>query len=348
MQELRARQWMYVQYFKYLPFKINNLTEILTKDNCQEWAYIVHDKDTKEDGSLISPHVHVLIKYSNPQTLKHVANLFKDKPQYFDIWKGRINNSYSYLIHSTSEAINKGKYKYSPNEVVASFDFSKRIEKIQRQVLNKKIKSNNSNLFIEKYAEGEISYNDLENIIGVVQVARHKTIIDHINQINASNKHKEWLKSFKGKPMETHWLWGAAGVGKTRYAKWLAKNDKVAILGSSRDYFQEYHGEHIVILNDLRPNDFNYGDLLRLLDPYEHNKMAPRRYHDVYLNLEMLIITTPYSPWSFYKQCKIDNPEVDTYKQLNRRVHAVHVTKDFISDIVPYEFNMNFENLGFE
>lgn len=325
---------------------MDDLAEILTKENCQEWAYIVHDKDTKEDGSLIAPHVHVLIKYINPQTLKHITKVFTDKPQYFDIWKGRINNGYSYLIHATSEASNEGKYKYSPNEVVASFNFSKRIKKIQRQISQKKV--NNIDLFINKYAEGDLSHRELEQAIGVVELAKRKTVIDRIDQINAINAHKKWLKNFQGKAMETHWLWGAAGVGKTRYAKSLVKNDKVAILGSSRDYFQEYKGEHIIILNDLRPNDFNYGDLLRLLDPYEHNKIAPRRYHDVYLNLEMLIITTPYSPWDFYRQSHIDNPKVDTYKQLSRRVHAIHVTQDFVKEIMPDKFNLNYENLGFE
>ena len=135
--------------------------------------------------------------------------------------------------------------------------------------------------------------------------------------------------------METHWVWGEAGAGKTRYARWLTRNQKVAVLGSSRDYFQEYHGERFVILNDLRPNDFKYADLLRLLDPFEIGKMAPRRYKDLPLNIEMLIITTPYSPRSFYRESFIDNRDVDTFEQLERRVHEVHLTSEFVSEILP-------------
>lgn len=336
---LRARQWMYVQYFDYLPIKVEDFKTILNKDSCLEWAYIVHDKDKKADGALIKPHVHVLLKYSNPQTIDHLTKLFSDEPQFFEAWKGRINNGYSYLIHATSEAADLGKFKYNPNEVVASFNFPNKIAIVQKEVASKKALNGKAvDIFVNKYAEREISYEELEEAIGVAQLAKKKNVIDQIDKINAEKRHKEWLRDFQGKAMETHWLWGSAGVGKSRYAKWLARNDQVAILGSSRDYFQEYHGEHIVILNDLRPNDFNYADLLRLLDPYEHDKMAPRRYHDVYLNLEMLIITTPYSPWKFYQECKIDNSEVDSYEQLKRRVHAIRITDEFMKEVMPEEF----------
>ncbi len=268
--------------------------------------------------------------------------MFKDKSQYFQIWKGRINNAYSYLIHATSNAT--GKKRYDPKKVIASFDFEKKIRQIQDQVSNKRvITSKDVDIFLNKYADGEIKYKELEEAIGIAQLAKKKNIIDHIDQINAVKEHKQWLRHFEGHAMESLYLYGDAGVGKTRYARWLTRKEKVAILGSSKGYFQEYHGERIAILNDLRPNDFNYADLLRILDPYEHNKVAPRRYHDIYLNLEMLIITTPYSPWNFYKQCKIDNPEIDTFEQLNRRLHAIHITSEFMKEVMLDEFNQNDE-----
>ncbi len=86
--------------------------------------------------------------------------------------------------------------------------------------------------------------------------------------------------------MTTLWLYGKAGVGKTRLAEHMLKGKDYITLGSSRDHFQEYRGQRFVILNDLRPNDFEYSDLLRLLDPYQHDKAVPSRYHDKRLNLE--------------------------------------------------------------
>ncbi|WP_366517208.1 hypothetical protein [uncultured Lactobacillus sp.] len=101
-----------------------------------------------------------------------------------------------------------------------------------------------------------------------------------------AQKHQKWLKKFSGHKMTTLWLYGKAGVGKTRLAEHMLKGKDYITLGSSRDHFQEYRGQRFVILNDLRPNDFEYSDLLRLLDPYQHDKAVPSRYHDKRLNLE--------------------------------------------------------------
>lgn len=331
MAEIRARQFMYMQDFDHLKIDFNDLTNILTKANIQEWAYIIHDKDTDQNDQLIRKHLHVVLKYANPQILSHVVRLFNDEPQYLEVWQGRISNAYSYLIHATLEA--KDKYQYDPKNVVASFDFLARITEIQTSVnqsrLNSKVVAN----FLTQYANEEISYQELVNIVGLAEIAKRKSVIDNITKLIADKKHGEWLKDFHDRKAETIWLWGSAGVGKTRYANKLVHGENVAILGSSRDYFQDYQGEHYVVLNDLRPNDFRYADLLRLLDPYEHDKVAPRRYHDVKLNIEMLIITTPYSPFEFYQHVKIADERTDTFEQLKRRIHAIHITPKFIAEV---------------
>lgn len=137
------------------------------------------------------------------------------------------------------------------------------------------------------------------------------------------------------------WLWGDAGVGKTTYAKKLLSQENYIVLGSSNDYFQSYTDESFAIINDLRPEDWKYADLLRLLDPYEHNKMAPSRYHDKELNLEMIIITTPYSPQSFYHNSRIFNPKIDSFEQLKRRIFPIHITPEFIRKEKSYGYFAN-------
>lgn len=328
VKTVRARQFMYVQDLKHLKIKVNELKDILQKSGCSEWAYILHDQDETR------PHLHVVLKYDNPQVLNNIVKLFNDQPQYLEVWHGRINNAYSYLLHRTKEAQNK--YQYDPQAVTASFDFVKRMESVKTEITQKDLNSSNVvNTFINQYAEDVITFEQLEKQIGIAELAKKKNVLDHIDELKARKKHQEWLKKFQGKRAENIWLWGESGVGKTSYAKHLAGDHDVAILGSSRDYFQEYHGETIVILNDLRPDDFQYGDLLRILDPYEHDKYGPRRYHDVPLNIELLLITSPYSPWEFYKASRIDNKEIDTYTQLKRRIHAIQITKEYIKEVMP-------------
>ena len=94
-KEPRARQFMYVQDLDHLKVKEDDLSDILNKSGALEWAFIKHDKDPQkdEDGKIIRPHIHVVLKYENPQKVSTVANLFKDKSQYVDVWKGRIANA---------------------------------------------------------------------------------------------------------------------------------------------------------------------------------------------------------------------------------------------------------------
>lgn len=99
------------------------------------------------------------------------------------------------------------------------------------------------------------------------------------------------------------------------------------ISGSQRDHFQEYKGQKFIVINDLRPNDYDYGQLLTLLDPWEIDKMAPARYHDRYLNARAIYITTPYDPLSFYLECNIANQVIDSFEQLKRRIIPLQLTK---------------------
>lgn len=209
------------------------------------------------------------------------------------------------------------------------------------------LSSKNIAKVIEQYGNHEITRQELEIKLGDAELARNHVWLSRIEDLNAKRKHEKFLRDFEGKAQETIWLWGSAGVGKSRYADYLTRNNETAKLGSSRDYFQDYHGENYVILNDLRPDEFSFADLLRITDPYQHDKSAPRRYHDLKLNLKMLVITTPYSPEDFYDYCKVKSYKIDTFEQLSRRIHAIHITPEFMKQVMPAEFQDS-EWLGFD
>lgn len=327
----RKRQFMYVQQVSHLKIELNNIKSILNKSNCDEWAYIVHDKDHTGEGIIVETHIHCVLRFLNPQTVAHVASIFKDKENQVDIWEGRINNAYSYLIHRTDSA--KNKFQYPPEKVVASFNFPKKIEEIT--TISKGAREKSPKLvqgYISEFSRNEITLNELKEKIGIYNYAKNMTLIDKIIEIQKEKEHREWLTSFNGHKMKTYWLWGLAGVGKSTLARYLLRNKEFITLGSSRDYFQDYNGEKFVIWDDLRPDEMKYSDLLRITDPYNHDKHAPRRYHDVPLNLECLVITTPYSPQQFYKELDVNN-KVDKFEQLGRRLFAKEVTTNFLSQI---------------
>lgn len=333
MKVIRSRNWMYTQDLDHLPFKKEDLEKKIVKSGAIEWAYILHDKDLDDKGEKIRAHYHVVLRYKDAKTTSSVAKLFGDKQQYFEAWRGSINNAYSYLIHETSDAKDSQKHHYDSSEVKASFDFKARIESIRKKV--KKLSDTAINNLIDDYSNNLISKEDLQKKIGVLEMAKHKYLLEHIDEILDYKKHQEFLKDFKGQKCVTYWLYGSAGVGKTRLCRSVMEELKkdFCILGSQRDHFQDYKGESYIILNDLRPSDYDYGQLLTLLDPYEHSKMAPSRYHDKYLNARAIFITTPYDPTTFYHSCDIDNRLVDTVEQLKRRIVSLHVTKDNLEDV---------------
>lgn len=128
----------------------------------------------------------------------------------------------------------------------------------------------------------------------------------------------------QGRKVKVIWIYGVSGVGKTRLA--LAYAEKLGqsyyITGSSRDLFQNYKGEHTLIIDELRPNVIPYQDLLRLTDPFGTQVMAPARYHDRALACDTIIVTSPYDPIKFYFGLR-SVQSVDSYRQLLRRIELM-------------------------
>ena len=175
----------------------------------------------------------------NPQVIDNIAQKFGDKPERFEVWKGKINNAYSYLLHRTDEA--RDKYQYSVKDGVASFDFEQRIKDIEKNIVKqKKALSSKSILqLIDTYAQSDIlGHESLIEKIGITEFAKKKTLIDNIDHVKLPKKHQQFLKDFEGQQMATYWLYGPVVVGKTTIAKMLTDPNNTAILGSSRDYFQ--------------------------------------------------------------------------------------------------------------
>lgn len=91
------------------------------------WAYIYHDKDKNEDGTLKTPHYHLLLIFENQRYRRAVRKLF-DIPEEgenstVNFQKmGNCSQAYNYLRHFTAKAQKAGKHLYDPEEVHADDD----------------------------------------------------------------------------------------------------------------------------------------------------------------------------------------------------------------------------------
>lgn len=92
---------------------------IITAHNVQHYAYILHDKDLKEDGKLVEPHYHIVLSLYNKNSVSAVNRWFGG----FTDSKGQFIQSrvelavdrfqcFDYLTHSTKACIESGAYIY--------------------------------------------------------------------------------------------------------------------------------------------------------------------------------------------------------------------------------------------
>ena len=336
----KYKNMMYTQQMEHLPFRTREELEerIKTKLAPKKYAISeVHDKDIDEDGNPVKEHIHVMLCFQNARSLKNVASILGDKPQYLEKWDERANNGFAYLIHATAGA--KVKAQYSPANVLANFPYAEELKKQTLEVLKKKSRQK-IDVLLDVYYNEEMTLDELEQELTGAQYGRYKKQIDTITSKILERHADIWRQDMlkNNRRVKVIWIYGAAGTGKTSLARSIAKQDGRAyyVSGSSRDVFQSYNGEHILILDELRSNVIPYHDLLRILDPFGNQEriMAPARYSDKSLACDLIIITTPFNPVDFYDEIFDDINTVDSLEQLVRRITiTLYVNSDSISAV---------------
>lgn len=88
-----------------------------------EYAYILHDKDKKEDGTLKTAHYHFYGKRKSPITEQSLKNFAKKCEQniFYENLKSNQNALMRYFLH----ADNDDKFHYEEKDIVSNFDLSK-------------------------------------------------------------------------------------------------------------------------------------------------------------------------------------------------------------------------------
>lgn len=320
----KCKNMMYTQQLEHLPAKtIDHLTELLEKLETKKYALILHDSDVDEKGEPAKDHVHVMMSFENARSVNSIAKKLGDKPQYLQKWTKNEGNGYSYLIHATEKSINK--HQYPPENVKANFNYLEEMRRITEKV-KKSIQTANSSILLNSLYKGEITKEELERKLNGSQYGRMKRQIEDVWSKHLQFQAAKWREEMKksGKRIKVIWISGESGTGKTSLAREYAEktNQPYFITGSSRDIFQNYSGEHTMIIDELRADMMKYADLLRILDPFGSQVMAPSRYSDKPLVCDLILITSPYDPVEFYWQLfrRFTSNIIDGLEQLLRRI----------------------------
>ena len=336
---VKARNVMFVQQIDY--FKTSNIQSIIKEltDVLKpiRFAGILHDKDIGSDGTAVAPHIHLILQFESARSLNNLAKLTSQPIQCFEQWRGSINNAYSYLVHHTSS--DQDKYQYSPKEVIANFDYLLLLDTIERNV-TKRYEINDTMIIdnlLDLLYTGNITKSEIEQRLTGSQYAKARQKIETVYLKRLETQAELWRQEMisNNEIVTIIWLFGKAGTGKTRLARQYAEQYDLNyfITGSIRDPFQQYNLEHVIILDELRPHQFDYSDLLKMFDPYNVKAMASSRYFDKPLLANVYIITSPYSPYNFFLELtkKKQTSHIDSWGQLMRRLTLViEISKEYL------------------
>lgn len=91
-----------------------------------------------------------------------------------------------------------------------------------------------------------------------------KGMINSYQQIQLAEKLNKYVKIKRTKPVVI-WLYGPTGIGKTRYVHDHYSDIYVAM---NNKWWDGYTNQKIILLDDLRVEDYPFNYLLRLLDAY--------------------------------------------------------------------------------
>lgn len=305
---------------------------ITLSDKISKYCYILHDKDKMATGVCKTAHFHIFLQFNKNTDVKTVAKAFDIKENYVKkIMAGSYNAAIPYLIHANAP----DKFQYDVEEVKANFDYKKAIENYK----NKTNGTKRLDEIKEQIESGIIREYNVNDYVTMEEYAKYKIIIERCLEYQRNIMAKKKITK------EVIFMTGDAGTGKTTFAVDWAKNQGLScfVSGSSNDPFDNYKGEDVVVLDDLRGSVFTLTDLLKILDN-NTNTLVKSRYYNKILNCQYIIITSVKEIDDFYQN--VFEHEDEPIQQLKRRCKTY--MKFDKATIEIYSYNKDTGNYDFQ
>lgn len=314
----------------------SKLKEYLKFENGYKWCFLEHNKDKLDNGDPKASHIHLMISNQKGISMKLLKDVLNDKQlTHFNYIHGQFKAKELYLIHDTDAAKADEKFQYDEDEVLANYDYvdaiKKHRKKREKDLARKKKHLEESNYY-HLVLNGELKIKDFSRY--ETEEDRERAMFYTLNKQKMDNAFEVRRKierqlnveklvgEFKSDAVKlkyddtkchVFWLYGKPGVGKSLLSLLLAKcfsneedGSDIYISNSKNDIFQDAEIDHkIMILEELRPNAFkdNIEELFRVLDNNRVTKSVKRRYKNIDIAPNVIIINSIYDPISFYARC---------------------------------------------
>lgn len=283
-------------------------------------SLIIHYLDKNDLNEFIFPHVHLYGKYSDKRTLTRIAKALGIKVQYIEFPKDKNRyfeeNQLAYLTHAQQP----DKYQYPTHEVetFGTFDYSnfilsnaKKFEK-QSATIKRKKTDESLDLINQQILKGELF---LEDILAdddlFLLYSNHKLQFKQAFDSYAERLAFKNLKDLTtGKyKLTVMYFQGKSSLGKSYLARTIAQKVREyaeenkfksrIYSASSSNPFDDYYGEDIILLDDIRPDSLRKADWLKLLDPINTSRMSAR-FTNKQVVPRLILITNTQLPEQFF------------------------------------------------
>lgn len=301
-----------------------------------DWRTKWDDVEKKNIKEKKPDHIHIVVKFYEGDNhkgayIKDIADAVGMEPNMIEkAQKGRFayDNMLAYLIH----AKDADKALYDPHKVYSSglqkdgkplftnyMDiYSEHKQDWQNGRAKKtKEKSNmNLDLLLEMILTGQVTRSQVVLTDDYYNIYAHnsRTVDDAFRAYGERRAYKTLQALENGEyKLSVFFITGDAGAGKTRLAKAFVD----ALIKASADYddawrvchtaatnpMDDYNGEEILFMDDVRGSALSASDWLKLLDPYNASP-ASARYHNKMPVCRAIIITSTKEPVEFFYYCK--------------------------------------------
>lgn len=253
------------------------------------------------------PHIHLYVSFGKstcrPSTL---AKKLLDDPCRVSYVKGCGIRAIEYLCHLNDPQ----KKQYDPDEVITikGKKYAEVVSEFQKGASH----SDALTTGFQQYCDKAITY---AQMIKLLDEHRCPGKLWGMISSEVEKRRKREVQNLMsgGREMQVIFIVGKPGAGKSKYAEILAEHfiesgdaRDYSRSSSSNDMLQDYMGEDIFILDDMRDRDedtgkhiMSFADLLKFFDPH-YVSSTKSRYQNKCFTGRYLIITTTEDPISWY------------------------------------------------
>ncbi len=295
-----------------------------------KYAFIIHDKDYKDEAKTkkAEPHYHLQCACNNSYAVGTIAGWLDVRPSQIERIKANFAVALLYLTHLNAP----DKHQYEDTEVHANFAWQKERKEAKSRIIRERQKTE----LITAILSGQVKQYGLYDYFDLKEIDRNY-IVFWDRDIRTAFKHRsEMITLNPDRNLQSWFIYGKSGVGKTVLAKILAEKRGYMpfITSSDNDTLDGYAGQECIIFDEIRDDTFkNYDDLLKMTDKHTASRVRSRYQNKVLTDVELIIITSTQSYEEIF--CKPYVNEED--KQIKRRISTLIKVDE--ADVIVSQYN---------